>query len=186
MTTTKQPTYGETAIVTPANAITVGRLLLTPYFIYLFINEGSTWLTALIGAIVAFSDGIDGVVARRQGATRSGAFLDPLIDKVVIMGCFIAVASEGKLPWLPIIIIGLREVAMTVYRSVVARDGISIPARQSAKWKTFVQDFAIAFVCLPPTANLHWLHVATVWAAAVLTITTFAQYIVDGRRLAST
>jgi phosphatidylglycerophosphate synthase len=74
---------------------------------------------------------------------------------------------------------------MTIYRSVVAKDGISIPARQSAKWKTFVQDFAIAFVCLPPTANLHWLHVVTVWAAAVLTITTFAQYIVDGRRLAA-
>jgi len=185
MTTTKQATYGETAIMTPANAITVGRLLLTPYFIYLFIHEGATWLTAASGATVAFSDGIDGIVARRQGATRSGAFLDPLIDKVVIMGCFIAVASEGKLPWLPIIIIGLREIAMTVYRSVVAKDGISIPARQSAKWKTFVQDFAIAFVCLPPTANLHWLHVATVWAAAVLTITTFAQYIVDGRRLAA-
>ena len=118
--------FGETAIMTPANAITVGRLLLTPYFIYLFITEGATWLTAVIGAIVAFSDGIDGVVARRQGATRSGAFLDPLIDKVVIMACFIAVASEGKLPWIPIIIIGLREIAMTIYRSVVAKDGISI------------------------------------------------------------
>jgi CDP-diacylglycerol--glycerol-3-phosphate 3-phosphatidyltransferase len=186
MMTTKQTTYGPTAIMTPANAITVGRLLLTPYFIYLFIHEGATWLTAVVGATVAFSDGIDGIVARRQGATRSGAYLDPLIDKVVIMGCFIAVASEGKLPWLPIIIIGLREVAMTIYRSTVAKEGISIPARQSAKWKTFVQDLAIAFVCLPPTANLHWLHVATLWAATVLTVTTFAQYIVDGRRLATT
>ncbi len=173
--------FGETAIMTPANAITVGRLLLTPYFIYLFVTAGATWLTAVVGAIVAFSDGIDGVVARRQGATRSGAFLDPLIDKVVIMACFIAVASEGKLPWIPIIIIGLREIAMTIYRSVVAKDGISIPARTSAKWKTFVQDFAIAFVCLPPTANLHWLHLATIWLAALLTVTTFIQYIVDGR-----
>jgi len=183
--TAKATHYGPTAIMTPANAITVGRLVLTPYFIYLFVHEGATWLTASMGAIVAFSDGIDGVVARRQGATRSGAFLDPLIDKVVIMACFIVVASEGKLPWLPIIIIGLREIAMTIYRSVVARQGISIPARQSAKWKTFVQDFAIAFVCLPPTANLHWLHVATIWAAAVLTVTTFVQYIADGRRLAT-
>ena len=181
-TTVKEPHYGPSALLTPANAITVGRLLLTPYFIYLFLHEGATWPTAGVGALVAFSDGIDGVVARRQGATRSGAFLDPLIDKVVIMACFIVVASQGKLPWLPIIIIGLREIAMTVYRSVVGRQGISIPARQSAKWKTFVQDFAIAFVCLPPTKNLHWLHLATVWLAAALTLFTFWQYVVDGRR----
>jgi CDP-diacylglycerol--glycerol-3-phosphate 3-phosphatidyltransferase len=183
-TTTQHKHFGETAIMTPANAITVGRLLLTPYFIYLFLHEGSTWATAGVGALVAFSDGIDGVVARRQGATRSGAFLDPLIDKVVILACFGVVAAKGDLPWAPIVIIAVREVAMTVYRSVVAKQGVSIPARQSAKWKTFVQDFAIAFVCLPPTAHLHWLHLATVWLAAALTVFTFYQYVVDGRRAA--
>lgn len=181
-TTTREPHYGPSALLTPANAITVGRLLLTPFFIYLFIHDGSTWATAGVGALVAFSDGIDGIVARRQGATRSGAFLDPLIDKVVILACFAAVASRGKLPWLPIGIIAAREVAMTAYRSVVAQRGISIPARQSAKWKTFVQDFAIAFVCLPPTAHLHWLHLITVWLAVALTLFTFGQYVVDGKR----
>lgn len=176
----EQRVYGPSALLTPANAITIGRLVLTPYFIYLYLHEGATWLTAGVGAVVAFSDGFDGIVARRQGATRSGAFLDPLIDKIVVMACFIVVASRGALPWAPIIIIGLRELAMTFYRSSLGRKGISVPARRSAKLKTLVQDFAIAFVVIPPTSHLHWLHLGTVWLAALLTVTTFVQYMLDG------
>jgi len=177
------PSYGPSALLTPANGLTMARLLATPVFIYLIITRGATWLTAIVGAVVAFSDGLDGMVARRQGTTRSGAFLDPLADKVVVLACLFTLGFEHKLPWVPIIIIAIREVAMSVYRSVVGRRGISVPARRSAKLKTLVQDIAIAWVVLPPTASLKWLQWATIWFAAVLSAWTFAQYMVDGRRV---
>jgi len=185
MTTTQQKSFGPTAIATPANAITIGRLVLTPLFIWMVVHWGATWATAGVGAVVAFSDGIDGIVARRQGSTRSGAFLDPLIDKVVVLACMVTLALEHKLPWVPIVIIAARELWMSWYRSAAAKRGISIPARKSAKLKTVVQDFSIALVVLPPTANLEWLHVATIWLAAAMTVYTGVEYYLDGRRAMS-
>ena len=94
-------------------------------------------------------------IARRQGATRSGAFLDPLADKVVVLASMYALCATGRLPWLPVVLITAREVWMSVYRSRASSRGLSIPARQSAKIKTLVQDFAIAWCVLPPTATPH-------------------------------
>jgi len=175
--------FGETAILTPANAITVGRLLLTPVFIWMIVHWGATWATAGVGALVAFSDGFDGIVARRMGSTRSGAFLDPLIDKIVVLACLITLGIEHKLPWLPIGIIASRELWMTWYRWSAAKRGLSIPARKSAKIKTLIQDLSIAIVVLPVTASLHWLHVSLIWLAAIATVYTGAQYYFDGRRV---
>ncbi len=182
MTDTAGQTFGPSALATPANAITIARLLCTPFFVALIVVQGATWLTAAVGAVVAFSDGIDGYVARRQGTTRSGAFLDPLADKVVVLSSLFALAAEGHLPWIPILLIAAREVYMSVYRSFAGRQGVSIPARNSAKLKTLVQDFSIAFCVLPPTAHLHGLQLATIWLACALTLFTGAQYYFDGRR----
>ncbi len=176
-------TFGESAIATPANAITIGRLVLTPVFIWMIVHWGATWSTAAVGAIVAFSDGLDGIVARKMGTTSSGAFLDPLIDKAVVLSCMVTLALLGDMQWVPIVLIALRELWMTWYRWVESRKGISIPARQSAKWKTFIQDWAIAVVVLPPTKNLVWLHVTLLWLAAGWTIWTGIEYWLDGRRL---
>jgi CDP-diacylglycerol---glycerol-3-phosphate 3-phosphatidyltransferase len=180
---TKTKSFGETAILTPANAITIGRLVLTPVFIWMIVHWGASWATAGVGAVVAFSDGFDGIVARRQGSTRSGAFLDPLIDKIVVLACMVTLALEHKLPWIPILIIAAREIWMSWYRSAAAKRGISIPARRNAKIKTLIQDFAIAFVVLPPTANLTWLHLATIWLAAAITVYTGVEYYLDGKRV---
>jgi phosphatidylglycerophosphate synthase len=64
-------------------------------------------------------------------------------------------------------------------------DGISIPARNSAKLKTLVQDIAIGMCLAPPLAG-HWtLLNSAMWVAAFLTVFTGAQYYVDGRRAAA-
>ena len=184
---TRASTFGPSALATPANAITFSRLLLTPVFIALVISQGATWLTAALGAIVAFSDGLDGIVARRQGTTTSGAFLDPLIDKVVVLSCMVTLAihpiNGHHMSWLPIAIIALRELAMMIYRSRVAQFGISIPARRNAKLKTMLQDLAIAVVVFPWTQHLYWLHILVLWAAVAMTIITGYEYFLDGRRL---
>ena len=179
MTTTQR--YGPTALLTPANALTIARLALTPVFVALIVTEGASWVTAGVGAFAAFSDGFDGVLARRQGATRSGAFLDPLADKVVVLASMYALCATGKLPWLPVVLITAREAWMSLYRSRASSRGLSIPARSTAKLKTFVQDFAIAWCVLPPTAHLHALQFVTIWLAAALTLYTGFEYWRDGR-----
>lgn len=185
--TDQAKTYGTSALATPANAITVSRLLLTPLFIWLVLRQGATWPTAAVGAVVAFSDGLDGIVARRQGTTSSGAFLDPLIDKVVVLACMVTLAVhpiDGRtMPWLPIAIIALREFGMMAWRSHVAQRGVSIPARPNAKLKTMLQDLAIALVVFPPSVHLAWLQATVLWAAVGMTLLTGVEYYLDGRRL---
>jgi len=176
-----RPGFGPSALATPANALTVARLLATPVFVALILVQGATWLTVVVGAVLAGSDGVDGWVARRQGTTRSGAFLDPLADKVVVLGALFALASQGHLPWAPVVLIAAREVGMSAYRSWVGRRGVSIPARSSAKVKTLLQDLAIATCLIPPLAHRHDLQLAFIWAAAALTVVTGLQYLVDGR-----
>lgn len=174
--------FGPSALATPANALTVARLLATPVFVGLIVVQGATWLTVAVGVLVAGSDGVDGWIARRQGTTRSGAFLDPLADKVVVLGALFALAAEGHLPWAPVALIALRELGMSAYRSYAGRRGVSVPARPLAKVKTLVQDLAIATCLLPPLANQHALQLGAIWAAAVITVITGVQYLVDGRR----
>ncbi len=183
--TARNTTFGPSALLTPANAITVVRLLATPVVIVMIMLWGASWLTFVFAGLLAMSDGVDGWVARRQGTTRSGAFLDPLADKVVVLGALFALVAKGIVWWLPVAIIAVREIAMSVYRSVAGRNGISIPARNSAKLKTLVQDIAIGMCLAPPLASHHGLLAAGMWVATFLTVFTGVQYFVDGRRAAA-
>jgi CDP-diacylglycerol--glycerol-3-phosphate 3-phosphatidyltransferase len=181
-TNAKVFTFGPTALATPANAVTLARLLAAPVFVAMIVVWGATWFNFVVGFLVACSDGLDGYIARRHGTTRSGAFLDPLADKAVVLGAFGALAYEGRLPWLPVILIAAREIGMQLYRYWAARRGVSIPARTSAKLKTFIQDLAIG-LCLVPTLVHHRdVLVTMAWISVALTLGTGVQYLADGRR----
>jgi CDP-diacylglycerol--glycerol-3-phosphate 3-phosphatidyltransferase len=178
----RPPIFGPSALATPANAVTLARLVAGPIWIGMLAAWGATWLNFVVGFIVAASDGLDGHLARRQGTTRSGAFLDPLADKVLVLGALVVLAARGPLPWIPVLLIAAREVGMQFYRSWAGRQGISIPARPSAKLKTFVQDLAVGFCVVPPLAHQHGLQLWTIWIATALTLITWVQYMVDGQR----
>jgi CDP-diacylglycerol--glycerol-3-phosphate 3-phosphatidyltransferase len=180
--THRPTTFGPTALVTPANAVTVARLLAAPVFVAMIVAWGATWFNFTVGFIVAASDGLDGYIARRQGTTRSGAFLDPLADKALVLGALVTLAVQGHLPWWPVAFIVAREVGMQMYRVWAGRRGVSIPARNSAKLKTFVQDLAVGVCLAPPLAGHHDVALVVIWVAAALTIITGGQYLFDGRR----
>src|ERR1700676_5408231 len=180
----RPPPFAPSALLTPANGITVLRLLATPVVIALIMLWGASCFTFVFGGLLAMSDGIDGWLARKQGTTRSGAFLDPLADKVVVLGALVALVAKGIVWWLPVAIIAVREIAMSVYRSVVGRHGVSIPARNSAKLKTLLQDIAIGMCLAPPLAGHESILAAGIWVATALTVFSGAQYFVDGRRAA--
>lgn len=175
--------FEPSALATPANAITGTRLLATPPVLVLIVHFGVSWVAVAAWAIVASTDFLDGWVARRQGATNSGAFLDPLADKVLVLGALAALASIGLASWVPVAIIGVREMAMSLYRSAVARNGVSVPARPLAKMKTAAQDLAVGFILLPST-GLHdrWVGQFFLWASVALALISGVQYLTDSRR----
>ena len=175
-------TFGPSALATPANAVTTARLLATPVLVVLIVSNGPGWLPFAVALGVAGTDGVDGWIARRQGTTRSGAFLDPLADKAVVLGALSAVAARGEISWWPVAIIAAREVSMSLYRIVVGRRGVSIPARTSAKVKTFVQDIVVGLCLLPNAIGVHRYLGLALWLAVLFTVWTGVQYLVDGRR----
>lgn len=178
--------YGASALATPANAITITRMILAlPLLAFVAVDGASYW--ALVAWIVlAGSDGLDGHLARKHGTTRSGAFLDPLADKVLVLGAAWALVAHGTFWWLPVVVITARELGISILRSVYGRQGIAIPARYAAKVKTVVQEVAIGFALLPITADdATWVAGAVLWIAVALTVWTGVAYITDGRKALS-
>ena len=175
--------FESSALATPANAITAIRLLATPVMLVIIVDLKVSWVAAVAWLLVASTDFLDGWVARRQGATTSGAFLDPLADKVLILGALASLAAVGLITWPPVVIIAGREAIISIYRSVVARRGVSVPARSTAKMKTAAQDAAVGFILMPATGLHHlWVGHTILWVSVALALISGAQYLLDARR----
>ncbi len=176
--------YDPGAKVTPANLVTVVRLVLAVPFFFMIAEWGATWTAFWWGFALAASDGLDGYLARRLGVTRSGAFLDPLADKVLALGSLSVLAGQGRFPWLPVGLIAAREVGISAFRSYAGRRGISVPARRVAKLKTWVQGLAVGLALLPVLdGRADWVADVALWVAVALTLTTGLDYLRDGRRI---
>ncbi len=176
--------FGPTALMTPANAVTMGRLLVTPVLLVMILSGGDSWPAVAFWIVLATTDGVDGYLARRHGTTRSGAFLDPLADKLLVLGALACLVAEDLVWWLPVAIIAVRELAMSAYRSWLGRHGISLPARLSAKVKTVVQSVAVGVALAPTLEGADWLTSTVLWAAVALTVWSGVQYLADARRQA--
>lgn len=150
------------------NVLTVGRIIVAPISLYLLWRGGflAQFTGTVLFIVAAITDWLDGRIARQYGVgSRLGQFLDPLADKILVLGAFVLVPfldpiGEGLvspvgawLPWLAIGAIAARDVAVTVLRSVYERQGRSLRTSTSAKWKTAWQlTFLItAFVFLSGT-----------------------------------
>jgi CDP-diacylglycerol--glycerol-3-phosphate 3-phosphatidyltransferase len=162
--------FGESAIATRANAITIARLVFTGPVLLLILVQGASWWTAIGWLVLACTDGLDGWLARRDGTTRSGAFLDPIADKFLVLGGFLALGIRGDFPWIAVALVAAREFGVSAYRSLAGRRGISLPARQLGKWKANVQFVAVGVVLFPPTADATGLQTAVLWFAVAITL----------------
>ena len=179
--------FGPSALATPANALTVVRLLLTIPLLSMVAGDGASWVALELWIVLCLTDWIDGIVARRHGTTRSGAFLDPLADKVLVLGVAFVLVAEGDVWWLPVALIAVRELGIQGFRSFWARRGLAVPATSLAKAKTVVQQVALGLFLLPPTADdATWLANGLLWVAVVLTVVTGVQYVTAGSRMATT
>jgi CDP-diacylglycerol--glycerol-3-phosphate 3-phosphatidyltransferase len=174
--------FGPSALATPANAVTIARLVISPVLLALILAGNDSWPAVTMWVLLCVTDGLDGYLARRQGTTRSGAFLDPLADKVLVIGALVALAAADRFAWLPVILIGVREVVISLFRAYWGRRGLAVPATGWAKVKTVTQEVAVGLALLPLTADVAWLRNGVLWIAVVLTLVTGAQYIHDGSR----
>jgi CDP-diacylglycerol---glycerol-3-phosphate 3-phosphatidyltransferase len=163
------------------NSLTILRVLLLPVCAYaLFKNGGddTTWrlIAWTLFFIVGLSDILDGKLARdRNQITEFGKLLDPIADKAMLATAAIGLSILGLLSWWVTAILLFREIAVTVLRFAVIKDGV-IPASKGAKLKTFFQSFGVGFYILPlPT----WLHIPRdifMAVAIYLTISTGVAY----------
>jgi len=181
----RETVFGPSALLTPANALTLARLLASPVLVALVVVTGpSTWLLVGVWFVCSSSDFWDGVIARHYGATRSGAFLDPLADKCIVLGALASLAAIGEVSWLPVVLIAAREIWMSAFRSYAGKRGVSVPARKSAKLKTLLQDLVIGLAFLPPVGLHHARFVGwALWVVVAVTLWTGLEYLRDSRKL---
>lgn len=178
--------FGPSAIMTPANGITIARLLVAPVAFWLIIEQESGWLLWALWVLLTTTDSLDGYLARRQGPTRSGAFLDPLADKVLSLGGLWAMVLQGRFWWLPVVLITVREAFISAFRSYWSRRGLAVQASRIAKLKTFLQFGAVGWVVFPLTTELTWLGDGFLWAGVAVAWISAAQYVSAGSRATST
>jgi CDP-diacylglycerol--glycerol-3-phosphate 3-phosphatidyltransferase len=172
--------FGQSALMTPANFVTVTRILVCIPTLAVIRRDGSTWATVSLWFAITATDSLDGWLARRDGATRSGAFLDPVADKLIVIGGLAVLANRGVFPWWPVLLVAAREFGISLYRSIAGRRGIVLPAQRLGKYKAFSQYCAVGFVLLPLTADYLGFQQAVLAVAVTLTILSGLQIVSRG------
>ena len=133
------------------NGLTLSRIFLVPLLVVVLLTRTEKWelIGAGIFAVAAFTDWLDGYLARRRRqVTTLGTMLDPVADKVLVSAAFISLVQMGLAPaWMVVVIVG-REFAVTGLRMVAVERGITIPASRLGKGKMATQVAAILLLIL--------------------------------------
>lgn len=160
------------------NALTFLRALLVPVILVLLAQDepASRWWAFGIFVFAAATDSIDGWVARRwHGVTRWGQLADPIADKLLILGSLASLAAVGELPWWAVIVIVIREVAVTVLRvHLVTRRDLVMPASWWGKLKTISQVWAVGLFLIPGVSMT--LRNSVLYAAIAATLLSGTDY----------
>jgi CDP-diacylglycerol--glycerol-3-phosphate 3-phosphatidyltransferase len=166
------------------NALTMLRILAVPVVVVALLGEtpnGDT-LAAIVFALAAFTDGLDGYLARsRDAVTTFGKLVDPLADKLLVTAALVSLVSLGRCPaWVAMVIIA-REFAVTTLRAVAAERGVVIQASWLGKLKTTLQIGAVfgLIAADPSPLGVDLL----VYAAAAVTVISGVDYFFGFRRM---
>lgn len=126
------------------NILSGFRLILAPIFLVLFIQDQIFWrsIGLIIFVIAAATDFIDGYIARRFNVESDfGVFLDPLADKFLTFAGFVCLPflDSSQFPWWAVVLIVIRDMAITGLRVYAGQKGIVMETRATAKAKTALQ-----------------------------------------------
>jgi CDP-diacylglycerol--glycerol-3-phosphate 3-phosphatidyltransferase len=169
-------------LVNVANALTVLRLALVPFFV-VFLSMGGTAgrvVAFVLFAVASATDLLDGRVARQRGLiTDFGKIADPVADKALTGSALITLSALGELSWWVTGVILIREVGITILRIIVIRRNV-IAASRGGKLKTLLQVIAISLYILPGPFGL--ARPLVMAAAVVVTLVTGADYVASAWR----
>jgi CDP-diacylglycerol---glycerol-3-phosphate 3-phosphatidyltransferase len=124
------------------NQLTVLRIILTPFFLYLFLSDDPLMKQISLGVFIlaALTDWYDGWLARKYNyITTWGKFWDPLADKILTSTAFFAFVLIDVIPLWMVIIIVFRDLVVTILRAYADYREVSFATSYYAKWKTFIQ-----------------------------------------------
>jgi len=163
------------------NYITLGRIIIVPLLVVVLLTPAGEnwfgingyWLAIAIFLVAAFTDILDGQLARRRNQVSDlGKLLDPIADKLLISAALIVLVEKHLAPaWAVVVILG-REFIVTGLRSVAAAEGIIIQARNLGKLKMLAQCIAIVALLVaaatgnPPVSNFGLDYPALFWRVA--------------------
>jgi CDP-diacylglycerol--glycerol-3-phosphate 3-phosphatidyltransferase len=128
------------------NQLTLLRMVLLVPFVILFLSDSlvAQWASLGVFAVAAFTDWLDGYVARSQGlVTNFGKIMDPLADKLMMLTAMILFVQVGLVPGWMIVLIWWRELAVTGLRTLVAARRTVLAADSWGKAKTLLQVVAV-------------------------------------------
>jgi CDP-diacylglycerol---glycerol-3-phosphate 3-phosphatidyltransferase len=162
------------------NAITVGRIALVPVFLaFAFRDDTGSQIVALaIFVVASLSDLLDGYLARRDGTvSRTGQFLDPTADKLLLGAALIVLVTERSFPLWAALVLATREIVLQIYRTNIVRAGGDLPASTTAKIKTLSLTVMGSWWLLPwDDRNIvHWILVGE---AIIFSIVSATEYFV--------
>ncbi len=182
---------------TPANIVTVIRILFIPVFVVALLlpweellmpaGDGAPTVRAVtsvvIFGLICLTDTLDGYLARsRNEVTVFGKFIDPIADKILVVAALLALVELGLLPsWIPMVIVA-REMLVSGLRMLVASAGVVVAASILGKIKTATTMVAICLFILmlsPVIGALAWFQVlawALMLAAVFFTIASMVDY----------
>ena len=163
--------------MTTANKITLTRIAMIPFFIYfaaqpmLIINETrylaafptSTVIALVLFCVASFTDFLDGYVARKYNqVTDFGKFMDPVADKCLVVAAMLWFVQVGQMPAWAVLVVVVREFAVSGLRMIAADKGRVIAAGWSGKVKTASTMVCIVLMLLPIPKELNTICVAVI------------------------
>ena len=181
-------------MLTLPNLLTLSRILAVPILVFLLWQPRPVdyAITFVLYCIVGITDYFDGYLARAQGQiSKLGQFLDPIADKVMVAAVIVMLMASRKangeppilqdLNIVPALIILLREITVSGLREFLAELRVGMPVSHLAKWKTTFQLVALGALilggALPAQQWVHLVGIASLWAAAALTLATGYDYL---------
>lgn len=164
-----------------ANKLTLARIVMIPAFlIVLYWGFPYSQYVALgVFILASLTDLLDGYIARHYNqVTDFGKFMDPLADKVLVMAAMLWFVESGRFPAWALLIIIVREFAVTALRLVAVEGNRVIAAGKSGKVKTASTMVGICVMFLFPIATLDWVVVAVI---VLTTVYSGAEYFFQNR-----
>ena len=164
-----------------ANKLTMIRVALIPVYVLLWYLPipGQQYIALAVFIIASITDFIDGYVARHYNqVTDFGKFMDPLADKVLVLAAMICFCARGVMPDWAVIIVILREFAVSGLRLVAVDNGRVVAAGWSGKVKTASTMVCLCLMHLPIPEVMNWIAVVVI---AVTTLYSGVEYFIKNR-----